>query len=298
MTAPFVYTLSQQRAQKLRSFLEEQGFLFSSAPHTLFIAKKPGLSLALYQSLKLTVQGKQASEFIQYALEPFLGDFAYSIPKIQTIIPHIGTDEAGKGDFFGPLVVAGVYVDGQLGEQLRLLGVQDSKKLSDKKILSIAPKITELCPNYIISLLPKKYNELYTKFHNLNRLLAWCHATIIDRLASFTKCSEILVDQFAHESLIERCLQQKGKNYHVVQKTKAESDIAVAAASCVARLCFLQGMDSLSKDMKMTLPKGSSSPTVIEIAQKIVDQFGLDQLQTVTKTHFKITKELCYDDSK
>lgn len=291
MSAPFVTTLTQQQAHALCTLVKESGFTLSTPPHTLFAAKKPGLSISLYTSLKLTVQGKKKDEFIEFTLEPLTGILRHPPSQSIDIIPHIGTDETGKGDFFGPLVVAGVYVDKTVAKELLNLGIKDSKTLSDKKILTLAPHITRLCPNYIISLMPSKYNELYATFKNLNRLLAWCHATVLDRLVSYTKCTEALVDKFAHESLIERVLQQKGTICHVVQKTKAESDLAVAAASCLARFGFLQGMETLSKEIGYTLPKGSSSPKVLETAKNIAEKFGNERLSTFTKTHFKCTAQ-------
>lgn len=303
MSTPFVMTLTDEQSQALKNRLTEEGFEFSTPAHTLFSAKKPRLSITLYKSKKLTIVGKNAKEFIEFTLEPLLGLLSSPIMQASNIIPHIGTDEAGKGDFFGPLVVAGVFVNSNIAKELLSLGIKDSKTISDKKIFSLAPHIVRLCPNYIISLMPTKYNELYEKFKNLNRLLAWCHATVIDRLVTYTKCQEVLVDKFAHESLIERCLHQKNNNCHVVQRTKAESDIAVAAASCLARFGFLQGMDKLSQDMGYLLPKGSSSPKVIEIAKEIKKQKGESALQSCTKQHFKCSKDcasdnvsLCYND--
>lgn len=308
MQAPFVCTIEQAQVKPFTLILEEAGFFLSKPEHTIFSAKKPGLSITLYQSLKLTIQGKQAKEFIEYTLEPFFGSFNFSLKADKILseadkIPHIGTDEAGKGDFFGPLVIAGVYIDESLATQLLSLGIKDSKLLSDKKIHSLAPAIAQLCPNYILRLMPQKYNELYKKFGNLNHMLAWCHATVIDHLVSFTGCKNALVDKFAHESLIERQLRQKKTICSVTQRTKAESDTAVAAASCLARFGFLQGMDMLSKQLGFSLPKGSSSPHVRVTAKKIVNQFGPEGLYLNTKMHFKITQQItgiepCSDELK
>jgi len=298
MNAPFVTTLLSSQAKPLQLLLEENGFILSQRDHALFSAKKKGLSITLYASLKLTVQGKESDEFIRYTLEPFLGTFSYSMKEEGIVTeedkkPHIGTDEAGKGDFFGPLVVAGVYINEETAPKLIKAGIKDSKLLSDKKICEIAPKIVHLCPNYIVRLMPTKYNELYAKFGNLNHLLAWCHATVIDHLVSHTHCIDVLVDKFAHESLIERALLKKKAKCRVQQRIKAESDLAVAAASCLARWGFLQGLDLLSKEATFTLPKGSSAPTVIETGKKIVESFGMSHLAKYAKIHFKLTNALC-----
>lgn len=298
MNNPFVITILSSQAKPLQELLLEKGFLFSERAHALFSARKKGLNVTLYTSLKLTVQGKEAEEFILYTLEPFLGTLTYSM-KMAAILsdedkkPHIGTDEAGKGDFFGPLVVAGVYINESTAPELIKAGIKDSKLLSDKKIGEIAPLITRLCPNYIVRLMPEKYNELYLKFGNLNHLLAWCHATVIAHLVSFSHCLDVVVDKFAHESLIERALVKKQTVCRVEQKIKAESDLAVAAASCLARWGFLQGLELLSKDSHFPLPKGSSAPQVIETGKKIVNTFGSSSLAHYAKIHFKLTNGLC-----
>ena len=301
MNSPFVITLLSSQAKPLQELLLEKGFLFFEREHALFSAKKPGLSITLYTSLKLTVQGKEAEEFILYTLEPFLGSFTYSMKKACILSdedkkPRIGTDEAGKGDFFGPLVVAGVYVNESTAPELIKAGIKDSKLLTDKKIKEIAPLITRLCPNYIVRLMPEKYNELYGTFGNLNHLLAWCHATVIEHLVSFSQCLDVVVDKFAHESLIERALVKKKTSCRVEQKIKAESDLAVAAASCLARWVFLQGMELLSKDAHLSLPKGSSDPKVIETGKKIVENFGSSSLSHYAKIHFKLANGLCSND--
>jgi ribonuclease HIII len=298
MTLPFVTTLLAPQAKPLQELLEENGFSFSQRDHTLFSAKKKGLSITLYASLKLTVQGKESDEFIRYMLEPFLGTFSYTMKKDglapeESIKAHIGTDEAGKGDFFGPLVVAGVFINSTTAPILLKLGIKDSKLLSDKKICEFAPKIATICPNYIVRLMPEKYNELYERFGNLNHLLAWCHATVIDHLVQHSQCLDVLVDKFAHESLIEKALIKKKVHCRVEQRIKAESDLAVAAASCLARWGFLQGIEMLSKDATFTIPKGSSAANVVESGKKIVKMFSTDALKHYTKVHFKLTHSLC-----
>lgn len=298
MKTPFVLSIEPSQIASLQKFLEEHDFLFEKKEYALFSAKKKGIHLTLYTSCKLTVQGKEADEFIRYTLEPFLGTFSYTMKEDGFLSEedkkaHIGTDEAGKGDFFGPLVVAGVYIDEARAKELLTLGIKDSKLLSDKKICSLAPKITALCPNYIIRLMPSKYNELYTRFGNLNHLLAWCHATVIAHLVNHSHCHDVLVDKFAHESLVERALSKKNVLCNVVQRTKAESDLAVAAASCLARWGFLEGMSTLSKEVQLVLPKGSSSPSVRETGKKIVETVGLEALSSYAKIHFRLTQSLC-----
>jgi ribonuclease HIII len=138
---------------------------------------------------------------------------------------------------------------------------------------------------------PKKYNELYLKFRNLNRLLAWGHATAIAELITKTGCKEVIIDKFADESVVEFALKQKQVEAHLVQKTKAESDPVVAAASILARGAFLEGLEKLSEMIGMTLPKGASTQ-VIEAGRSLVLKYGEVKLEEVAKLHFKTKNEV------
>jgi len=211
--------------------------------------------------------------------------------------PIIGTDESGKGDYFGPLVSAGVYVDEHTAPLLEFEGVRDSKKLSDNKIEELAKKIVEICKgNYsVIEISPEKYNDLYDQFinekKNLNTLLAWGHAKAIEELLSKVECNTAIADQFADERFIQSKLQEKGKKLKLVQMPKAEQNIAVAAASILARARFLEKLNKLSDDYKMDLPKGVSQ-SVIDNARKFVKTYGEEALKKVAKLHFRTTKEV------
>ncbi|MEW6419587.1 MAG: ribonuclease HIII [Nitrospirota bacterium] len=212
-------------------------------------------------------------------------------------LPIIGTDESGKGDYFGPLVSAGVYVDENTALLLEFEGVRDSKKLSDNKIEELAKKIVEICKgNYsVIEISPEKYNDLYEKFikekKNLNTLLAWGHAKTIEELLLKVECNTAIADQFADERFIQSKLQEKGKKLKLVQMPKAEQNIAVAAASILARARFLEKLRKLSDDYKIDLPKGVSQ-SVIDNARKFVKTYGEDDLKKVAKLHFRTTKEV------
>ncbi|HEU5091463.1 MAG TPA: ribonuclease HIII, partial [Nitrospira sp.] len=144
-------------------------------------------------------------------------------------IERIGIDESGKGDYFGPLVIAAVFVDARTQGELKLMEVRDSKKISDGRVLELAPDIRTVCPHSIIAIGPKKYNELYIKIKNLNRLLAWGHAKALENLLERgVTCERAISDQFGDERLILNALQEKGRKITLVQRTKAESDLAVA----------------------------------------------------------------------
>jgi ribonuclease HIII len=281
---------------KLKIDLQSQGFIISKPPYTLFSAKKQGLSCTLYESGSLTVQGKEMNAFIEFYLEPeILKEFRFSHPEIHlNLTPHIGLDEAGKGDFFGPLCIAGVFADSEGITQLHQMGVRDSKSFSDDAILKLAKKIKSGYAHTVIRLFPQKYNELYTKFKNLNRLLGWAHVAALGDLSQKTGCTEALLDQFADKSVVENLMKQKKLDVHLEQKVRGEEDLVVAAASILARAGFLEGMERLSEEFGMTIPKGASS-TVIKAAEKLVAKFGKEVLQRVAKTHFKTMLQIHAD---
>ena len=204
---------------------------------------------------------------------------------------RIGIDESGKGDYFGPLVIAAVFVTPALEQDLALMQVRDSKKISDGRILELAPDIRLLCPHSLVAIGPQRYNELYAKIKNLNRLLAWGHARALENLLQQVECDLAIADQFGDERLILNALQVKGKQIRLVQRTKAESDLAVAAASILARAEFLQRLDRLSQELNTTLPKGAS-PAVELAGRMVVKKYGRDRLGTVAKLHFKTTKQV------
>jgi len=303
-SASFTFKIDAAQAGKLRAILEEKGFTFREVPYTLYGAQKQKLTVNAYASGKLLVQGGGAKEFVEFTIEPeIIGQAKLGYDEVhnpEMFQPHLGIDESGKGDFFGPLVIAGVFVDGDLPRQLLDLGVKDSKLItSDKKALEVADAIKEcisLDRFNIIVISPEKYNELYRKFKNLNSLLAWGHATVIENLLTrWPNCPRALSDKFAHESLIQRALKEHGKKIILQQRTKAESDIAVAAASVLARAAFLQRLQYLGEHIGVPLPKGASSQ-VKAAAREIVKKSGAEALKSVCKFHFKTYAEVINGD--
>lgn len=205
-------------------------------------------------------------------------------------IERIGIDESGKGDYFGPLVIAAVFVDSTTQGELRLMEVRDSKKISDGRVLEMAPDIKTICPHSVIAIGPQRYNELYAKIKNLNRLLAWGHAKALETLLERgITCERAISDQFGDERLILSALQEKGQKITLEQRPKAESDLAVAAASILARAEFLIRLKRLSSEVGTTLPKGAS-PAVELAAKMVVKKHGQERLGSVAKLHFKTTK--------
>ncbi len=289
----FVATIDVALAAKMKADLENQGFSLTQPPYTLFSAQKKGVSCTLYTSGKLTVQGKDKDDFIAFYLEPeILQTLSFSYPELGVDMnARIGVDEAGKGDYFGPLCIAGVYADEPMIKKLLEWGVKDSKKMGDKMILTLAKKIRAELPHSIVRLPPSKYNELYENFHNLNQLLAWGHATAIGELHEKTKCANVLIDQFASEHLVENALKRKNVTVNLKQRHRGEEDVVVAAASILARAAFVDGIDALSREIGVTLPKGANHG-VKETARKLVQEKGKEILGKVAKLHFKTTQEI------
>lgn len=283
----------------LKQKLEQDGFDFKQTPYAFWRAQKNGLTATLYNSGKLLVQGKETGNFIKEFLGIETADNSTdstdstvrtSLPKVK-YSSRIGTDESGKGDYFGPLVIAGVLVDEENIKKLSAFNVQDSKKLSDAAIEKIAVQIKATCTFSVIIINPAKYNELYLKFKNLNTLLAWGHARAIENILEKKPCQHALADKFGNESLIKNALMQKGRSINLEQKVRAESDIAVAAASILARNEFVQRIKRLSVEYKMNFQKGASQK-VKDQASEFIKKYGFDSLKNIAKIHFKTTKEL------
>ena len=296
----FTAPLNQEQAVKLRVLMAERGFTFSPKPYTLFFGQKEKLSVAVYEKgPKVLVQGRGVEDFVTFHLEPdILGEARLGYEEVHSpemFEPHFGVDESGKGDFFGPLVVAGAYVDREIARRLMDAGVQDSKRIgSDKRIYDLAEIIrTEVRGAFeVIVIGPSKYNELYQKFANLNSLLGWGHARVIENLlAKKPDCPRALSDKFADVRVIQRALMQHGQKIVVDQRTKAESDIAVAAASILARRAFIDWLDRKGKELGVKLGRGVSAE-VKSRAKELVDSHGPEILSTVAKTHFRTAHEI------
>jgi ribonuclease HIII len=296
----YTVPIKAEQAEALRALLADQGFDFVERPYTIFFAQKGKLSVAVYEKgPKVVVQGKDTEEFVRFHLEPeILKEAKLGYEEIlspEMFEPHFGIDESGKGDFFGPLVIAGVYVDKGIARQLINIGVMDSKRIgSDNRIRALAEEIRRT-PGLIYNVVligPQKYNSLYEKFANLNDLLAWGHARVIENLLEAKPdCKRSLSDKFANEDVIKRALLKQGRLIQIDQRTKAESDIAVAAASILAREKFVQWLDRANKQFGIVLPKGVSA-AVKTAAQALVAKHGFDALQSAAKTHFRTAAEI------
>jgi ribonuclease HIII len=292
--------LTAAQAEKLRALLSERGFDFMTKPYCIFAATKPKVNVLVYEKgPKVLVQGKGTEDFVTNLLEPeILGEAKLGYEEVhqpEMFQPHIGVDESGKGDFFGPLVIAGVYVDGDAVRRLRDLGAVDSKRIgSDERIAKLAAEIRQVrvLAWEVIAIHPERYNQLYEKFGNLNRLLAWGHARIIENLLErVPDCPRAISDQFANPAVLQRALQERGRGIELVQRTKAESDPAVAAASILAREAFVGWLKAQGARYGVEFPKGVSE-LVKQSARKLVEEHGAEILQVLCKAHFRTSGEV------
>lgn len=301
MPALTTYTkpLTGLQAARLKTLLTEKSFQFEEKPYCLYTASGQKVSIAVYEKgPKIVVQGKGMEDFVKFTLEPeVLGAAEMGYEDVlhpEMFTPHIGVDESGKGDFFGPLVIAGAYVDKNMAQKLLDMGVMDSKRIgSDARIYALASDMRAAGVKHeVIVIGPERYNELYLKFANLNKLLAWGHARVIENLLErVPDCPRALSDQFANPRVLQSALQERGKSIILEQRTKAESDPAVAAASIFAREKFVQWLAAGVNKFSIPLPKGVSS-AVKENARKIGRLYGREALATVAKMHFKTAAEV------
>ena len=291
--------LTPVQAAKLKRLLQEEGYKFETRPYALYFAQKDKLTVAVYEKgPKAVIQGRGTEDFVRFRLEPdILGEAKLGYEEVlnpEMFEPHFGIDESGKGDFFGPLVIAGVYVDRELARRFQELGITDSKRISsDKRIRDLASGVRKSgAAQSVVTIGPDRYNALFLKIGNLNRLLAWGHARVIENLcAARPECPRALSDKFADVRVLQRALMQEGRSIILDQRTKAESDYAVGAASILAREKFIDWLEAAGRRLGVLLTRGVSVP-VKEAARKIVETGGRDALAGVAKMHFKTAAEV------
>jgi len=291
--------LTDAQATALRSWLEAHHAKFRDVPYARFAADKEKTNVVFYESGKLVVQGKGTQEFIEFVLEPEilkearLGYEAVLNPEL--LLPSLGVDESGKGDFFGPLCVAGVYVNESVVKAWKDSGIRDSKNISsDKRMRELAELIqkTPGCVSTVVPIGNEAYNRLYAKMKSVNTLLAWGHARVIENLMGLKHRMNpppvrAISDQFAyHKNTVARALMPLGRQIELIQKHRAEEDLAVAAASILARHEFVTRLGALEKRYGLVLPKGASA--AVDLAAKaFIAKHGAENLPKVAKMHFR-----------
>ena len=286
-----------QLEQRLRS----GDFTFRSVDHARFGAKGEGVNAVLYRSGKLVVQGKETTLFVARYLDGLAevpgaaakssGNSAGPVGAEEgghaDDVARVGSDEAGKGDYFGPLVVCALRLGPGDAVKLRQGGVMDSKKLTDERVFQLAPALMERFPHRVEVLDPPLYNATHAKVKNLNPMLADLHAAAIRAVAE--PGIDVLVDKFGNEKLVADRL--KGVDIRLRQETKAERIPAVAAASVVARYEFVRRLAALSEEYGVDLRKGAGAPTD-KSARAFLRLHGEAKLGEVAKLHFKNTSKV------
>jgi len=291
--------LSDAQAVALKAWLQDHHYKFREVPYARFAAEKGKTNLVFYESGKLVIQGKGTQEFIEFVLEPGilkearLGYEAVLNPDL--LVPRLGVDERGKGDFFGPLCIAGAYVNESVVKAWKDSGIRDSKNISsDNRIKELAELIrkTPGCITAVVPIGNEAYNRRYAKMGSVNSMLAWGHARVIENLMGRRQAMNpppvrAISDQFAyHKDTVAKALMPLGRSIELVQKHRAEEDLAVAAASILARHEFVTRLGGLEKQFGMRLPKGASA-AVDAAAKEFISKHGADNLPKVAKMHFR-----------
>jgi ribonuclease HIII len=295
----YTTTLSEDHARELREWLGAHGYKFREVPYARFAAEKDKTNLVFYETGKLVIQGKGTQEFIEFVLEPEilkearLGYEAVLNPEL--LLPRLGVDESGKGDFFGPLCIAGAYINENVIKAWKDSGIRDSKNISsDKRIKELAELIrkTAGCVTSVVAIGNERYNQLHNKMRSVNSLLAWGHARVIENLMGQQHKMNpppvrAISDQFAyHKETVAKALMPLGRSIELIQKHRAEADLAVAAASILARDEFVTRLGRMEKEFGMALPKGASA-AVDAAAKEFIATHGAENLPKVAKMHFR-----------
>ncbi|HEX4120017.1 MAG TPA: ribonuclease HIII [Verrucomicrobiae bacterium] len=296
-----IYTckLTDAQAASLEKHLREHDFKFRQVPYARFAGEKEKTNVVFYESGKLVVQGKGTQDFVEFVLEPkILHEVKLGYETVlnpELLAPRIGVDESGKGDFFGPMCVAGVYINETMIQPWKTAGVRDSKNIgSDRRIAELAQMIrgTPGCLHTVVPIGNEAYNRLYAKFKSVNTLLGWGHARVIENLMAVAYRMNpppvrAISDQFAHDKdVIAKALMKLGRGIELVQRHKAEEDLAVAAASILARNEFISRLRDLGKKYEMEFPKGASAAVDL-VAKEFVARHGAAELSKVAKMHFR-----------
>ena len=294
------FRLTEEQKHNLRQYLEQSGFSFETRPYQEFLARKDAVVVNLYTSGKVVFGGgnkaaiQEIKDFLVSLGSADVTEKEKEYPSLPVSGTRIGTDEAGKGDYFGPLVIAGVLITEDNEEELSKLGVRDSKTLRENAISHLAFEIRRTLTRedyVVIWISPPAYNTLYQKLGNLNRILGWGHARAIENLLSTGRdCNVAIADQFGDQRYIENALMRRGREIELLQVPKAERDLAVASASILARDTFVCKLRELGERYNTVFPKGSSN--VVAFGKQFVKENGVDALSQVAKVHFSITREI------
>jgi len=295
----YTCALAEPEARALERYLREHGYEFREAPYARFAAEKEKVNVVFYESGKLVVQGKGTQDFVEFVLEPGIlkqARLGYeTVLNPELLLPRLGVDESGKGDFFGPLCVAGVYVNESVVKAWENSGIRDSKDISSDSRIAALTKLIRDTPGCVTSVVPignEAYNRLYSRMKSVNAILAWGHSRAIENLMGQKHRMNpppvrAISDQFAADkATVANALMSLGRDIELIQRHKAEADLAVAAASILARHEFVTRLAALEKQFGMKFPKGASG-AVDEAAREFVARHGTEGLANVAKMHFR-----------
>ena len=288
--------LERAKFDELRARLAALGFSFENRPHQVFLARGDGIVVNLYESGRVVLGGAAERYAPVMAILEQLGtrNTQRATPRLPPLDFHgtrVGMDEVGKGDYFGPLVVCAALITEPQATELLGIGVRDSKTLGDTTISNLGVKIRKiLLPEQIgiVRLAPVRYNLLFERMRNVNRVLGWAHATALEDVLAFREpCDLAIADQFGDESYIEDSLKKRGKKVRLIQTPKAEREIAVATASVLARDNLLRARLAMREEYAEDFPLGASN--VEEFAKRLVGRLGTGALVATAKVHFTTT---------
>ena len=290
--------------EKISRILSSEGFSVTKADKKLYNyeiivnSKTEHVKVLVYfgkKGVKSILQGNQETKIYKTVNNQLFGKGLFEDQKVDEVVftDCIGTDESGKGDYFGPLVVAAVYIDNQTKILLEKIGVKDSKLFSDNNIKILETSIKKIIgDNFsIIQINPEKYNQLYESFNNLNKIMGWAHAKAIETLVEKTNCENVISDKFGNEKLIKDELKKKNVNVNLFQTAKGERFTAVAAASILARAKVVDWFYHKSREFGYEIPKGGGEAVNI-VAKRILQQTDKDNLLKMIKFHFKNSQSI------
>ncbi len=296
----------------LRGALAEAGYEFRALDHAHWQARGEEVVVSAYRSGKVVVQGAGEGRFLERYRGGAGGRGEAERPPNKrgaggrseaerppnkrgkgegTGETQVGSDESGKGDYFGPLVVAAVVVTPEHAAKLAKAGVRDCKTMGDEAVHRAALVIRALCPHAIVALSPEQYNARHRETGNVAVFLAAMHAdAVAAALSGVVGCERVVIDQFTRPERLRTELKRAGVDLPAEIRTKAEDNPAVAAASVLARAEFLNGLRELGHGFGTELPKGAGEP-VDRVAREIYALGGIDALAGIAKTHFKTTEK-------
>lgn len=293
----YVITLDQVQSDALAEWCEARGWQFYCPQYANYGYKNEGINLVVYQSGKLSIQGKKTQEFVTEILEPEITKkFRLGFERIEHpewFVEHAGMDESGKGDLFGPLVTACVIANEAAVDFWLKNGLKESKAVTNDAILFKMEALVRKPQGVVIEAAytgMEKYNELYERFENLNELLAWLHAKALTNALQRHPVAYGLLDQFSKAKLVHKYIKDQN-SFKLDQRVRAEEDPVVAAASIIARAEYVRRLKQLSELSGVNLPKGCGTQAK-QALQTVIEKCGVESLGKFVKLHFKTVAEV------